>query len=179
VDDKSKAEQIAEEALNFFEQVTTERETPKSLSAKTGLSLKTVYNRINQGRDIFAEQIREMGKSYLANVWLDYERVKKAAWAMWEASLQRGGDVNFLKEYRAVLDAQRKILSIDAPAKAPVNENGETVQDNLILVFSDSDYNKKEIEYVERNNKLLEEQKLLEAGSSTEVPLTTTSNEVE
>lgn len=143
-------DKIAEESIRFFEDVATEQETPKSLSEKTGYSLKTVYNRINQGKEIISEQIREMGKSYLAQIWYDYEKVKKAAWRAWENSIQRGGDVNYLKEYRAVLEAQRKMLSVDAPAKAPVNEEGKAATNQLILVFPDDNYKLKEIEYEEK-----------------------------
>lgn len=170
-----KIDKIAEEALEFFELVTTEKETAKQIAIRTGYSLKTIYNRINQGREIIDQQIREIGSKYLAEIMYDYEKVKKAAWAAWEASVTRsGGDNNFLKTYMAVIDAQRKIFSIDAPAKAPVNEDGKAVLDKLILVFPSDEYQTKEIEFQNRNQKLLET-KIID---STEVPLTTEKNEL-
>jgi hypothetical protein len=170
-------DKVAEQSLEFFELVTTEKETPKSLAAEYGLSLKTVYNRINRGRELIQEQIKLVGDKFLADIWLDYERVKKAAWKGWERSVTNmGGDVNFLKEYRAVLEAQRKMLSIDSPSKAPVNENGETVQNQLIFVFDEKEYDVKEIEFQERKE-ISGDFKLLDG--STEVPLTPAQNEVE
>ena len=145
-DAKSKAEIIAEQSIEFFDLVSSEKTTPKDLAAEHGLSLKTVYNRINQGREMVERQLREMGDKLLADVYRKYEFIWEQAKIRWEAT----NDVNFLKEMRSVLEAQRKMLSLDNAAKAPVNPDGTVHNDALVLVFDDSGYKQKEKEFEEK-----------------------------
>jgi hypothetical protein len=48
----------------------------------------------------------------------------------------------------SILEAERKIYSVDAPTKAPVNEEGKSVGNNqLVLVFPDDGYKQIEESY--------------------------------
>ena len=135
-----KQEKNQEQALEFFDAVTSGDVSPKQLSEKTGLSLKTVYNRISQGRDIVDAQIKDSGSKYLADVFRKYEYIWEQAKIHWVDT----GNVLFLKEMGSVLMAIRKMLSVDAAAKAPVNEKGQVVPESLIMVFNDASYKEKE-----------------------------------
>lgn len=138
-----KKETIAEQSLEFFDLVSTEKKTPRQLASESGLSIRTVYNRINQGREIVEQQIRTIADKYIADVWKKYEYIYAQAREGWDATK----DPFFLKEMRSVLEAQRKMLSLDNPAKAAVNPDGTAHTDTLMLVFDDSNYKKSEEEY--------------------------------
>lgn len=138
----SKAEQIAEEAVDFFDKVSRQLSTPQELAEKTGLSIKTVYNRIGQGRDIINDEIRKHGPKYFADVWRKYEYIWDQADVEWKATRNS----KFLTEMRSVLEAFRKMQALDEAPKAPVNAEGKAVPSAMIMVFDETQYKLKELE---------------------------------
>lgn len=165
---------IAEQSVEFFDLVSSEKTTAKALAKEHGLSLKTVYNRINAGREAYEKELREVSNKFIADVWKKYEWIWEEAKRQWETVK----DPIYLKEMRSVLEAQRKMLSLDNAAKAPVNQDGTDHNDTLVMVFDDSNYKKNEAEY---------EQKVIDGtytiqpqleGDSTKVPLTETEEVV-
>jgi hypothetical protein len=169
----SKAEEIAEEAIRMFDLVSREVNTPSQLAESTGLSLKTVYNRINQGRDIINDEIRKHGPKYFADVWRKYEYIWEQANIEWVATK----NPKFLPEMRSVLEAFRKMQALDAAPKAPVGEDGKAMPQAMIMVFDETAYKVKELE-----SKMAEtvEGTFTESATenSTEVPLTPDENVV-
>lgn len=135
----TKADAIATQALDFFDR-STSGTTPKQLAVESGLSLKTVYNRINQGQDMVQKQLVENAPKYLADIFKKYEWIWEEAKAQWVETK----NVLYLKEMGSVLSAMRKMLSTDMPAKAPVNEKGQAVPQSLIMIFDDAGYKEKE-----------------------------------
>lgn len=168
----TKTEQIADEAVQFFDLVTSKGRTVNEIADNTGYSLRTVYNRINQGREIVNDEIRKMGPKILADLWRKYELIWNEAYEEWKASK----DPAFLKQMQSVLDAYRKMMAVDAAPKAPVNEEGKVVPNSMILVFSEDAYAQKEAELKLEENKAIEGTFTVE--NSTTVLLTEDENAV-
>ena len=161
-----KAEEIAEEAIDMFDKVSRQVNTPAELAEQTGLSLKTIYNRINQGQEIVNEQIRKNGPKYFADVWRRYEYIWEQAKIEWLASKNS----KFLMEMRAVLEAFRKMQALDAAPKAPVGEDGKVAIPAMVMVFSEAEYELREKQAQLENTV---EGTFVESPS-TKVPLTET-----
>lgn len=170
-----RSEEIANQSLEFFDAVSSERKTPKELSVETGLSLRTIYNRIDDGRQIIYEQLKEMGERYLSEIWIKYEYIWKEAKIQWDAT----HNVLFLKEMKGVLEAQRRMLAVDAPSKAPITDNESKKQDSLIMVFNDNAYKAAEQKDLEEKNAAIEGEVVKLDETSTKVLLTPENNELE
>ena len=150
--DLERVDKIADEALDFFDKVTREIMTPKQIADETGYSLRTVYSRINMGREAIDKQLRELGPKYMADVWRKYDYLWNEANARWKET----HDKSFLSEMRAVLEAYRKMQALDAAPKAPVNEVGKALPNTLVMVFDETGYKDKEKEVAEQEQKAIE-----------------------
>jgi len=171
----AKIDEISEESVKFFDLVTRQGIKPVEIANSTGYSLKTIYNRINRGREIVNEEIRKNKPQILADLWNKYEYLWEQADTEWKASK----DPAFLKQMQSVLEAYRKMLAVDDAPKAPVNEKGETVQNTMVLVFSEDAYAKKEAELIELEKE--EKEKAIDGTftvteTSTKVPLSNDEN---
>lgn len=141
-----KIEEIAQQSVDFFDAVSSEQKTPKELAREHGLSLRTVYNRINAGREYYEIELRKYADKLIVDVKNKYDFIWSEAKRRWTET----SDVNFLKEMRSVLEAYRKMFSLDNPAKAAVNPDGSAHIEQLVLVIDDSAYKAKEAEYNEQ-----------------------------
>lgn len=164
-------EQIAEQAIEIFDRVS-KGEKPKDLAEEYNLSRRTIDNRIALAREIITEQIQKFGNKYLADVWKKYDYL----WEIAEDRFKGTGDVKFLSEMRAVLEAYRKMAGLDAPNKAPVSVDGTNSTQTLVLVFDESEYGKKEAQYKIDQANAIEGQFTVEPDS-TKVPLTPTESD--
>jgi len=140
--DLQKVDELAEQAVEFFEMVSSDQMTAKEIAAKYNIPLRTVYYRINQGRDIAYDAIKKIGHKKFVDIYNKYEWIWEQAKIQWDES----HNVLFLKEMQAVLGNMRKMLSVDEAPKAPVNEEGKAVSDKLIFIMSDEQYRQKEKE---------------------------------
>jgi len=140
---EDKIDKIAQQSLDFFDAVSSEQKTPKQLAKETGLSLRTVYNRINAGREFYETELRKYADKLIVDVKDKYDFIWVEAKRRW----QETQDVNYLKEMRSVLEAYRKMFSLDNAPKSAVNPDGTPHMETLVLVFDDSEYNKKEEQF--------------------------------
>ena len=119
--------------------------TYEQLMQKYSISKRQVGNMLAKARTEIFEQLMETGRRYFAEIWTRYNYIYGEAKTQWEVSR----DSNLLKEMRACLEAQRRLLGLDAPPLAAVNSQGSAVPNQVILIMNPSAYEQKEKQVAE------------------------------
>lgn len=116
--------------------------TYEQLSEKYGYSKRQVTNLIAKARETIYNRLMDTGKKYFAEVWARYDFIYRQAKDEWD----NGRNPVFLKEMRSTLEAQRRMLGLDAAPKAAVNDMGQVVPEKLIIIMNPSAYEQREKE---------------------------------
>jgi len=117
--------------------------TIRELARKYNISERTVNNRLKRAREEFYKELKSIGQKIQADLFQKYswaEEELRAAWAL-------NRDPAYMTQLRGIWGDIRKLLSLDDPIKAPVNEEGKALPETYLFVFNDINYKIKEEEY--------------------------------
>lgn len=133
-----------EELATIFDEYVSGT-TINQLVEKYGVSRRTINNRLDAARRMYSEMIKNSGDKYFADVWHRYLKIFDIANAGWETTR----DPAFLREMRACLDSQRKMMSLDMPAKLPESSKNTNENEQLVFIMDDAEYKKREEAYAQ------------------------------
>lgn len=138
-------QELSDDVLSMAEMVFNDHidgMTYERLAEKYNISRRKVANLLVEAREKIFTQLLAEGKRYFAEVWARYDFIYREAMSQW----QNSQNPNFMREMRACLEAQRRMLGLDAAPKASVNEYGQAIEQKLVIIMSPDAYDKKEKE---------------------------------